>query len=166
MSIGIDIHIDALVGDFNSLLWPTVSNRSFYGRVFRNERNDSISPEIWTTPHNYIEVLKDYKYNAQCFFDRQPDISVNSNVQQATVWVCFMVNLQAIYPNLTRTEATEQVHFDVKEILETRPFQIQNLVTGFTGFESYDWGNDGQARADMSPHYLFRFTTLIDYTNC
>lgn len=166
MSKGIDIHIDALVNDFNNLLWTSLTKRSFYGRVFRNERNDSISPEIWITPHNYIEVLKDYKFDAQCFFDRQPNIDINSNVQQATVWICFMVNLQAIYPTLTRTEATEQVHWDVKGIVEHRPFIVQNLVTGFSGFDSYDWGEDGQYKADMSPHYLFRFETFIDYANC
>jgi len=168
MSKGIDISIDALIADFTANLWTGKVN-SFYGRVFRNERFDTgkVCPEIWLTPDNYIEVLKDTKKEAQCFVDVQPEIKINYDIHTAELWLCFMVNLSAIYPTLTRTEATEQVQKDVKDILLTSRFSITGLITGYEGFKNYDWGESTtvQAKADMSPHYLFRFNLQLIYSN-
>ena len=164
MSKGIDIPIDSLVTDFNANLWTSVS-RSFYGRVFRNQRNNGISPEIWTSPNDYIEVLKNDSKDAQCFFDVQPNISITTDLHIAEVWACFMVNLRSIYPNLTRTEATEQVQKDVKDLILMSQFDITGLITGIDGFNGYDWGELPQNKADMSPHYLFRYTLQVIYNN-
>jgi len=167
MSRGIDRPIDALVSVFTSHLWDGKTN-AFYGRVFRNERGDNnlISPEIWQTDGNYIEVLKDYSKDGQCFFDVQPNIPIAAGVGSATIWICFMLNLDTVYPALTRTEATEQAHYDTKRLIESSQFDINELITGITGFAAYDFGEIPQAKADMSPHYLFRYTTTIDYVNC
>jgi len=162
MSKGIDISIDALVADFTAYLW-TSNVRGFYGRVFRNERNGKISPEIWVTPNNYIEVLKDTQKDAQCFFDVQPTVSMIADICTADVWLCFMVNLQKLYPTLTRQDATEQAHEDIKDLLMQSQFEIKGLISGSTGFTGYDWGE--AAQADMSPHYLFRFNLQVTYTN-
>ena len=172
MSKGIDIPIDALVAVFNSNLWST-KNNSFYGRVFRNERFGSfpsvISPEVYISADQpALEVLKNDSYDAQCFFDVQPnDPIAGGSIHTSTVWICFMVNLVALYPTLTRTEATEQVHRDAERIIEHSKFDIDGLVRGFEGFTSYDWGGDSyQAKADMHPNYCFRFNTKIEYVNC
>jgi hypothetical protein len=166
MSKGIDIPINKLLGDIAAYLWNGKTN-SFFGRVFRNERGDSISPEIWINTTKYIEVLKDTEFDGQCFFDVQPTDSVDSNVHNATVWICFMVDLNKVYPLLTRTEATEQAHIDTQSIIIDSMFEITGLIRGFDGFSTYDWGSEGQARADMSPHYLFRFNTSLEYNiNC
>lgn len=173
MSKGIDIPIDSLRSMFQTYLWKG-KNRSFYGRVFRNERfvdfGSKISPEIWTSPNNYIEVLKDTRYDAQCFFDVQPSDTVNTHIHTSDVWLCFMVNLQALYPALSRTEATEKVCVDIEKILIQSDFVYDGLVRGYQGFTGYDWGEDKatQAKADMSPHYLLRFNLKISYSisNC
>lgn len=168
MSKGIDIPIDNLVSDFTANLWTTKS-RSFYGRVFRNERNGSVSPEIWITPNTYKEVLKDKRFDAQCFFDVQPNEPItDSLVHASTVWCCFMVNLATVYPTLTRTEATEKAHVEVEEIIHDNRIQIDGLIRGIEGFTGYDFGENSQAKADMSPHYLFRFNLRINYetNNC
>jgi hypothetical protein len=166
MSKGIDIPINRLLADITNHLWPG-KNNSFFGRVFRNERSGSVSPEIWISTTKYIEVLKDTKFDGQCFFDVQPTDSVGSNVHTATVWICFMADLQRLYPLLTRTEATEQAHIDAEGIIIHSQFKITELVRGFDGFSTYDWGSEGQAIADMSPHYLFRFNTSLEYNiNC
>ena len=110
--------------------------------------------------------MKDYNKDAQCFFDRQPDIPFESGTQNAVVWICFMLDLSKVYPTLTRTEATEQAHFDTHKLIENSPFEITGLITGITGFSDYDWKDSPQARADMSPNYLFRYTTEIEYVNC
>jgi len=169
MSKGIDVHIDALVTEFNSNLWIGKVN-SFFGRVFRNERfegfQSTISPEIWTSTTEYIEVLKNDRKDAQCFFDVQPIDSVEGgNVHNSTVWICFLVNLQKLYPSLTRTEATEEAHREAQQIIVNSPFEITGLLRGFEGFTGYDWGKDKQFHADKSPHYLFRFDTTLEYVN-
>lgn len=166
MSKGIDISINQLLTDFQTYLWPD-KVRSYYGRVFRNERFEvgKISPEIWITPDNYIEVLKDYSKDAQCFFDVQPNETVYVNIHGYDVWLCFMVNLKAIYPNLTRTEATERVQTDVEQLLINSNFTITGMVRGFEGFKGYDFGENPQYKADMSPHYLFRFNLKSTYIN-
>lgn len=171
MSKGIDREIDNLVSAFNSYLWSDYSDyTSFYGRVFRNQRGEgsNIVPEIHNglNRNDYTEVLKNYNKYGQCFFDVQPTIPISSNIGTATVWICFMLDLQKIYPTLTRTEATQQAHDDTMEIIEDSPFEITELVTGFDGFTGYEWDESGFAKADMSPHYLFRFTTQIEFINC
>lgn len=165
MSKGIDIPIDNLVTTFNSDLWQGKTN-AFYGRVFRNERNNLISPEIWITPNDYIEVLKDDSKDGQCFFDVQPNITMSGDIKNATVWICFMLNLATVYPTLTRTEATQQAHLDTMNLILGSEFLITELVTGITGFTDYDFGDVPQAKVDMSPHYLFKFITNIYYTKC
>ena len=166
MSKGIDISINPLLTDFQTYLW-TDKVRSFYGRVFRNERLEvgKISPEIWISTTNYIEVLKDYSKDAQCFFDVQPNETVNTYIHSSDIWLCFMVNLQTIYPNLTRTEATERIQTDVEQLLINSNFTITGMVRGFEGFKGYDFGENPQAKADMSPHYLFRFNLRSTYIN-
>lgn len=168
MSKGIDIPIDRLVAEFNSDLWNGF-NTSFYGRVFRNERVVSlppkISPEIWTSATDYIEVLKDDRFDAQCFFDVQPNETIEGTIHTAKVWICFMVDLAKLYPTLTRTEATEECHREVEEIIGASQFRIENMVRGFDGFETYDWGENMQSDVDWQPNYLFRFDTELVYVN-
>ena len=178
MSKGVDIDIDRLRAVYQTDLWASLATakKGYYGRVFRNERfadfGVSVSPEV----HNgvgktgYQEALKDTKLYAQCFFDRQPDIEIEGTIATATVWNPFMVNLQEIYPLLSREEATEQVHEDVRSIIQTMGFEITGMVTGFNAVSSYDWANErmNQPRVDMSPHYVFRYDLKIEYSinNC
>lgn len=169
MSKGIDIAIDKLVQNFNDNLWVG-KNNSFYGRVFRNERfenfSSKIAPEIWKNGKDYVEVLKNDNFDGQCFFDVQPNIAINGNVYTAEVWLCFMLNLQSVYPAIPRTEATEEAHRDTSDIIVYTEFEMNGLVTGFQGFTGYDWGdNADQARSDMSPNYLFRYNLNLTYVN-
>jgi len=176
MSKGIDIPIDSLVSLFNSYLWTNTTNKTFYGRVFRNERFESfqskISPEIYTSSTDYIEVLKNDNLDAQCFFDVQPTgDSQKSDFHTANVWVVFMIDLSKVYPLLTRQEATEEAHREVELLLLDSKFELKgnSLVRGFNAVIDYDWGeNSDQARTDMYPHYCFRFEGTIDYqlSNC
>lgn len=178
MSKGVDIPIDRLRAVYKSDLWASIATakKAYYGRVFRNERfadfSVSVSPEVHAGigKDKYHEVLKDTNLYAQCFFDRQPDIAIDGTIATAIVWNPFMVNLQEIHPLLSREEATEQVHEDVRSIIQTMGFTITGMVTGFNAVSSYDWANErmNQPRADMSPHYAFRYDLEIEYSinNC
>jgi hypothetical protein len=113
-------------------------------------------------------VLKNTNYDTQCFFDVQPtEGETIGDVHSVEVWICFMLDLSAVYPSLTRQEATEQAHRDTEELIIDSEFENPSLVRGFTGFTGYDWGdNADQAKADMHPHYCFRFSTNLNYINC
>jgi len=172
VSKGIDISIDRLIDIFNSDLWNGKNNQ-LYGRVFRNERfedfNSRISPEIWISANKpAIELLKNDNFDSQCFFDVQPNEEIiGSDVHSATIWICFMVNLIEIYPLLTRQDAVEQVQRDVEQLIIDTDFEITGLIRGYLGFIGYDWGSESsQSRADMHPHYCFRFDTNLKYVNC
>ena len=167
MSKGVDIVIDAALSDFNNRLWVS-NNRSFYGRVFRNETysetGTKIIPEISVDGKSYTEVLKDNSLDAQCFFDVLPSREMIKTMEKNTVRVMFMVNLTALYPALTRTEATETVERDVFNILSSNFDDVSILVSGRTAFSDYKF--DGKDIADMSPHYLFRFDCISYNVNC
>ena len=169
MSKGIDIPIDRVVQHFKDNLWAHV-NTSFYGRVYRNERFDSfqvkISPEVQDcNTKEYKEVLKDDKFDAQCFFDVDPNQTVSNHNYDATIMICFMVNLEKIYPTLSRNEATEQAHLDVEKQFKFFAIEIVKLITGFEGFKNYDFGKDRQPSLDMAPYYMFRFDAELNYSN-
>lgn len=172
MSKGIDIPIDRLVSEFNSDLW-TGFNNEFYGRVFRNERfadfGSKVSPEIWISKDEPArELLKNDRVDSQCFFDVQPtDSIVGSDVHSSNVRIVFMLNLEIVYPDLSRQEATEEAHRAAERIIVNTPFESTRLVRGFQAMTDYDWGSDAsQAKADMSPHYCFRFDTDLEFVNC
>lgn len=158
----IDQAIKSILTDFNAYLW-TGSNKAYYGRVFRNQReNGFLSPEIWKGGNNYLEVLKDTTKDAQLFFDVQPDVKNQADINTADVWLCCMVNLQTLYPTLSRNEATEAAQKAVKDLLLCSEFTVNGMITGFEGFKSYDWD---ASLSDMSPNYLFRFNLSIVYIN-
>jgi len=166
MSKGIDIPIDELLGYFNTYLWVGKVN-SFYGRIQRNNINGKVYPQVLITGTNsYKEVLKDSSKDAQCFFDVQPEPANAKDILTSDVWLCFMVNLSKLYPLLTRSEAQDQVQRDVIELLMSGQFEITGF-SGYEGFTGYDWGEDQtiQAKADMSPHYLFKYTLQATYIN-
>ena len=166
MSKGIDIPIDELVGYFNTYLW-TDKVRSFYGRVFRTERDGKISPEVQIAgTEKYVKVLKDTAKHAQCFFDVQPNPINSKDIYTADIWLCMMVNLSKLYPSLSRAEAQDQVQRDVMDLLMSSQFEVTG-ITGGEGFTGYDWGEDStaQAKADMSPNYLFKYILQTTFIN-
>lgn len=167
MSTGIDILIDNTIVDFNARLWTT-NVKSFYGRIFRNEvlteNGLKIVPEISIDGKSYVEVLKDNRYDAQCFFDVLPDGSMIGMMEKNIIRVMFMVNLVKLYPTSTRAEATELAKKEVLNLLSCNFDEVTGFVSGRTAFSDYYF--EGKDLADMSPHFLFRYDCLSYNTNC
>jgi hypothetical protein len=167
MSKGIDILIDNLLVDLTARLWTTNVNL-FSGRIFRNEvlteNGLKIVPEIYIDGNDYKDVLKDDRYDAQCFFDVLPSGEMIGTMEKNTVRAMFMVNLIKLYPTLLRNEATESAKKDVFDILSCNFDNVSGFVSGRTAFSDYEFkGNDV---SDMSPHYLFRFDCVSYNVNC
>ena len=163
MSIGIDFHINRLIVVFNSKLWVG-KNKYFVGRVFRIIKDSKVIPSKSIDGTNEYQVaLKNDNYDAECFFDVMPQETIISGVHHADINLCFMVNLASLYPTLNRLDATENVHVDIERLLRRSNIEFTELTRGITSFDNYDMS--GFIISDMSPHYLFRCTIKINYTN-
>jgi hypothetical protein len=162
MSKGIDKPIDALIADLNAVLWKG-SARQFFGRVYRSESEGKVQP-LYYVGTEVVDVLKDDRYDAQCFVDVQPTRKMYSDIVEAECRICFMVNLSAIYPSLGRSEAVETVIADIMRVLMASQFEIERAVSGLEAFADYK--SQDVVLADMSTHHLFRFDLKINYINC
>lgn len=167
MSYSIDTIINQVLTTFTNRLW-TGKNNAFYGRIFRTEERDGYTSKIYPLVaidrNQHIEVLKDNTKDAICFFDVQPTSELFGTLYKHRIWVMFMVDLEKIYPELTRNEATEKAKHEATRILRVRFDEVTNVVSGYPAFAEYNWQEAG--RADMAPHYLFRVECIMYNTNC
>lgn len=159
--IGIDTPIERLRLLFVSDLWKT-NNYTAYGRAFRNEENGNIIPEVLIASSNeYEDVLLDDKLEALSFFDVDPNRGEENGNQTATVYICFAVNLKKLYPLITE-RATEYAHDAARRLILQSNFKnITELVTGLAAFDRFTFNEND----NMSPFYLFSFTTEINNIN-
>lgn len=162
--MNIDTIIADTLTDLNARLWA--SNTKLYsGRIFRNFVNESgIIPTVTTANDKYVEVLKDKRYDVQCFFDVLPNGEMIGTMEKNVIRAMFMVNLTALYPTSTRAEATELAKKEVFNLLSCNFDQVTGFISGRTSFADYDFV--GKELADMSPHFLFRFDLISFNTNC
>lgn len=162
---GIDVPIEILRIMFESKLWIGKKN-NFYGRCFRNVTRGKLKPEIAITFNDYREVLLQDFSNSTVFFDVDPNRTIlgNSDVE-SEVNIYFAVDLKALYPTLSRNEATETAYSDVSKIINASPFSINGIITGFESYELWDYYRD--FIDDLSNYHLFRINTTIIYNlNC
>jgi hypothetical protein len=165
MSKGIDTPINELIDLFLTNLW-TSKTRQFYGRIFRNEKRMGFIIKIqplYYVGTEAVDPLKDDRKDAQCFVDVMPDRKMFADVIEAECRILFMVNLLALYPSLTHTEAVEQVMADVKRQIMLSEFETIQMVSGYEAFNDYHWSED--ALSDLQNHHLFRFDLLLTYIN-
>lgn len=162
MSKGIDIPIDALIADFTAELW-TLNTCQFYGRVYRNEFNGVIQP-LYYLGTEAVEVLKDDRKDAQCFVDVMPVRKMTADIIEAECRICFMVNLDELYPAVGRSEAIESAMGEVKNLLMSSQFEFIQMVSGPDAFADYKWSED--QISDLQHYHLFRFDLKINYINC
>ena len=160
---GIDVRIEELRSYLESKLW-TGNDVTFYGRIFRQIKNDGIVPMNFVAPIDYQDVLTDDMKDGICFFDVQPSEDYD-NQFQADVWIQFALNLKALYPTETTAgeRATEYAHRDVIKYIKKKwsVNSITGLVRGITAFDDY---TGVKATDDYQPFYIFRINTTIKYS--
>ena len=162
MSKGIDIPIEALVTKFTNKLWVG-NNNVFRGRIQRVLRNGETFPEYYdSTEKRYKDVLLNSKVDSTVFFDVQPTEEY-ANQFRADAWICFSVNLKALYPSVSE-RATEYAHEAALKIIKKSSLKPVGLVRGLDAFSEYDLVKQTD---NMNDFYLFRFNTTIVYPqNC
>lgn len=156
-------NIENLIDCFDDNLW-TSKDCKFYGIVDRIENTEmfqiKISPIMWTDENEYIEVLNDDRRDVTAFFDVQPTVEMFSDVIQSTVRLIFHVDLNTLYPEMTRQEAKDAAIKEVSTWIDESPFNFSQLVTGYTSISDYNYNKDHET--NMHPYFYFRFDlTLI-----
>ena len=156
-------NIENLIDCFDSHLWPS-KDCKFYGIVDRIENTEmfqiKVSPIIWVDGNEYIEVLNDDRRDVTAFFDVQPTVKMFSDVMESTVRLIFHVDLNTLYPKMTRMEAKDAAIKEVSIWVDESPFEFSQLVTGYTSISDYNYNKDDES--NMHPYFYFRFDlTLI-----
>lgn len=160
--MGIDDQIEKLRLLFESNLWSG-KKAVFYGRCFRNERNDGLIPEI-SIGGSYKEVLLQDFNGATVFFDVEPLRSarvIDSSDITANVSIYFAVDLDKLYPGLDRLKQTENAYKDSIDIINHSAFTFNAFETGFSSYSV--WTYDKASIDNMQPYHLFRVDTTINY---
>ena len=159
--IGIDIPIERLRADFENYLWVGAVN-SFNGRCFRNQRDGKLIPEIKGDRDEYREVLLQDGNDSTVFFDVDPDREMKSKSQsEANVSIYFAVNLEELYPSLSRNEASETAYVDAVDLINGSGFDVTGIISGKEAFNT--WGYEDSIFDDMHPYHLFRIDSSIVY---
>lgn len=146
--------IDKIIGDINSLLtlklWAGNST-AYYGRVWENESENGLKPEIYSNG-KYFEVLHNVTKDAQLFWRVAPSNSREYGVVDVSLFV--YCNFAKIYPNEQNRDAFEIAIHDIISILNFTQFRYSNTVTGKESFSM--WKGASQNKHDMQPWGMFR----------
>lgn len=163
MAKGVDIQIERLRGYMAAKLF-TSNSCDWFGRVFRNQRNDETIPERYVSGIDYQSVLLNDNKDLTCFFDVQPSEDYDNGFT-SDVWICFSVNLAKLYPTVTTERATEYLHEDlIKTIKRIGGWEVTGLVRGLPAFSEY---SRVKPEHDKQPYYLMRINTKVKYPlNC
>lgn len=165
--VGIDRPIQVIQQMLIANLW-TDFNCSFNHRIFRNERNGKIIPEVFIDSSNdYKEVKFDDRYDVLSWFDVSDRTSSIDGTQiNQEVGIFFAVNIKKLYPAIAH-RAVEEVHRDVLAQIRKRPMicEVIGLSTGKAAYGDLD--TDGLVKYNMQPWHTFRYNCNIKYTfNC
>jgi len=164
MSQGIDIPINQLVTDMETYLWVG-SNHNYYGRIFLNQIDEKNYPQAYKGGGQYEDVLQNDLKDATIFFDVIDTDTVDGIEIQATVKICFAVNLDNLYPTITTERATEYAIGSAFNFLTT-VLEIENITRGIEAFSEYTMAS--QDKDNMQPYFLFSITSKMSYNfkNC
>lgn len=165
--VGIDVSIDEIqLLLYNELLLKGWTNYESYHRVYKNESEKGVIPEVYKSDGNYEEVYFNDNFNATSFFitddeySQKKDASYTSNVK-----VIFQVKLNKLYPNITH-RADEEMHRDVARIIE-QSFQVVGKDTVITTGMKKIYKDEGlistTAYEDMSYYHVVKFDFTIRF---
>jgi hypothetical protein len=153
--IGIDFAIKNINDLLTAKLWLG-NTTMFYGRVYENEYENGIVPEI-SDEQRYTEVMHDRKFDAQLFWRVLP--SNKRNGEPISVQLFVYVNILKLYPTEDNRDALEIAARDLINVLRLSAFRFGNLVIGKESFSF--WKGSSQNKHDMQPWAMFRIDGSI-----
>lgn len=138
-----------------------------YGRVYKNERDGEMIPEVYSTE---VKGYKSALYNDRsCFFFIESDDQQGNGFEFTTeLQIVFMLNLEQIYKS-EKERVDERVFQDVVQILRESfegVFTIKNHIKGVKGVFK-DFGTSKLIGSDLHPLHVFSIKGSLEYfVNC
>lgn len=155
---GIDVKIDQIQAVLEGLSW---TNYEIYNRAYKNETNDNLMYEVFTSANDYKEILLDDRYNATSYFVVADNATFDER-WNVDVGLIFQLNLNNLYPTVLH-RADEEAHNDVSVLLENNPlFDVVGMTKGIRNVYS-DLGYGANKFDDLNPFHVFRIDLNINY---
>ena len=166
--VGIDKAIQELQVKLHDALAASWGNIKFYGRCYRNRKDNGFVAEVYLGNKEYKEVYYDDAYSATCFFGISDSIEI-ADVNRANVHLVFFVNLDLIKAS-SEQRADEEVRTEVAAVLDAGLSHsiLQSIDLGVERCLREYPGNtiDGRLKhVDMHPKHCFRFNLEVQYEN-
>jgi len=162
--VGVDLRIDKLQNYlYNKLSWTDYES---YHRAYKNQKEDSLIPEVYTSNGNYEEVYFNDNYSATSFFLVDDFRTVeDGDSPTVTVSLVYQVKLDSIYSTTHR--ADEELINDITNwiMLSDKGFELTGVVTGVRNVYS-ELNLEMPKNTDMSNFFVCRFDMSVLYSNC
>ena len=161
--VGIDVRIDRLQNYlYNKLSW---TNYESYHRAYKNQKEGSLIPEVYTSNGDYTEVYFNDNYYATSFF-LTDDNRVIGDGLSSTVSLIFQIQLDKIYSSVTHRADEEALNEITGYLIDnSRGFDLTNILTGIDNVYS-GLNLEMPTNTNMSNFFVCRFDMDTTYTNC
>ena len=162
--VGIDLRIDKLQNFlYNKLAWV---NYESYHRAYKNQKENSLIPEVYTANGDYKEVYFNDNYNATSFFLVDDNRTIEDVSATVGVSLIYQVKLDALYPSVSHRADEEVVNEVTNWInLNNKGFDLTNVITGIANVYS-GLNLELPKNTDMSNFFVCRFDMNVKYDNC
>tara|TARA_R110002124_G_scaffold283449_2_gene459505 strand:- start:25386 stop:25901 length:516 start_codon:yes stop_codon:yes gene_type:complete len=162
--VGIDSNIDKLQDYlYNKLAW---SNYESYHRAYKNQKDNTLIPEVYTSNGNYEEVYFNDNYSATSFFLVDDNRSVEDISLTTNVSIIFQVKLDKLFPSVSHRADEEVVNQITKLInLNSKGFDLTGITQGIDNVYS-GLNLDLPTNTDMSNFFVVKFDMNLQYENC
>lgn len=174
-TLSVTYNIDTVIQTIQTALYETLvpvwGEFEAYGRVYKNEKNGKVLPEVWRRDvGNYREVYYQNSASAHLFFiDGDIHTTEDELVFQTDLKICFMVDLSRLKNQTERVDA--DVQRDVVAAIRDNMFQDFKITGIEKGIENVfnKFNTDGIRSNDMQPLHVFSINGTLNYyinSNC
>lgn len=165
--VGIDIEIQEMqryLHDELPKVWGTVQKPFLiyaYGSIFKTQRENDTLGEAFSSRNEYEDILTcdDSKL---MFIEATASEKVSAKYYKTKVDVCFIVNLNEAYPNITH-RATSEAIGAVAKILERIGLRGKTITGYETGVNEVFGNLKFKYTDNMQPYFVFKFTVEFEY---
>jgi len=164
---GIDVPIQEMLEKLYDTLaekWGT-EKLDGYGRVYKNERDGELIPEVWKTDENQY---KPALYNDQSSFffvdsDRQKSDGYGNSTE---IDIIFMLNLEQLFEK-EKQRMDERVYIDAMQVLRESFEGVFEIETHFKGLETvfkrHGFSTKNIEQNDFQPYHVFSIGGTLEY---
>ena len=138
-----------------------------YGRAYRNQTADGLTPEVYKGNGEYKDVYWDDSLKVLSFFNVGENIKFQNLSATASVSLIMMVNVSKLKPSST-VRNDEEIRNQIQKFCRVNRFTfemnsfetgIDNVFKEFSGWRK----SDGMKFKDLHPWHCFRINFSVVY---